>query len=114
MRQGQRLITESEWKEIKEYLNHCKDKNFVMKKTGRSRATIGRVKQSSTFREYERIRKGRQKGVTIVEQEQPDPVHEPEQISVDCIYANNSISILLDDISNKLHELSELIKQRGI
>ena len=110
MKQGQRLLTESEWKEIKEYLNHCKDNAFVMKKTGRSRATIGRVKKSSSFREYERIRQGNKNII-------PDPIPcEPEQLSVDSLYSSSNVqtsrmvSVLLDDIANKLIELSELFK----
>ena len=102
--QGQRNLTESEWKEIKEYLNHCRDNAFVMKKTGRSRATIGRVKKSSSFREYERIRQGKKNIITDL-----IPC-EPEQLSVDSLYSNSMVSDLLEDIANKLIKLSELLK----
>lgn len=101
MTQGQKRMTENEWKEIKEYCNHCKDNAFIIAKTGRSRATIGRVRQSENFTDYERIRKGNSTQET-----------KTEQISMEGIDPNtkpNVIADLVSEIATKLCELAAML-----
>jgi len=50
-----RTIFESNYKEIKEYLDHCDSPSFVAKKTGFSVATIHRIKNSSSYDDYKAI-----------------------------------------------------------
>ena len=104
MTDRQRNLTPEEWEEIKKFLNHCNNNAFVIEKTGRSRATIGRVKQSSSFEEYETIRKG-SKGAKV---------KKPEQIEMPWDSLNeervpNDMKYRIADIATKLRELADLI-----
>ena len=50
-----RTLFESNYKEIKEYLDHCDSPSFVAKKTGFSVATVHRIKKSSSYDDYKAI-----------------------------------------------------------
>lgn len=45
-------ITESHFIEIKGWLAHCEDVNFIAAKTGISKQTIYRMRRAATFAEY--------------------------------------------------------------
>lgn len=48
-------ITEKDFKEIKGWLEHCEEVQFIAEKTGISPQTIYRMRRAGTFEEYREI-----------------------------------------------------------
>lgn len=94
------MMREAEYLKIKELLKFCNKNASVITITGRSRATIGRIKQSKDYEDYKRI---------LCREHQEE---KPEQIRMDCIETHtktNNIADLVSAIADKLCELAAML-----
>lgn len=104
-------ITEKDFMEIKGWLAHCEDVNFIAAKTGISTQTIYRMRRAGTFEEYREI--------IVNGNHTAKPAEKPEktgQITVEEVIRANGqedgmaallgrIIVCLQDITNTVYKM---------
>ena len=98
-----RKVSKEEYERIKQIISLCDNNKFVEKVTGRKRATIGRVKRSKDYEDYQLIVSGKKNKAKE---------SKPEQITMDCIgnrTKRNDIADLVSEIATKMCELAAML-----